>query len=196
RVSQATLVDQVLVAIPDTELDKVLAEHLKRLKVSYFQGSENDVLDRYVKAGQAAKAELIVRVCADNPLITGEVLDRLILFYLNHTCDYAYNHIPKNNLWPDGLGAEIVSFDLLQSLSLKAKQISEREHCLNYIWNHTCDFKILTFDPQESWLCRPEIKLDIDSQQDFQKLSLLPLNLESNLEEIITTYDQYVLNSK
>ncbi|MBQ9537330.1 MAG: NTP transferase domain-containing protein [Desulfovibrionaceae bacterium] len=185
RVSQAKQLKQVIVAIPDTQLDQVLAQHLKRLGVDVFMGAEDDVLGRFVGAAHMTQAELIVRVCADNPLIWGEAIDRLITTYRESPCDYCYNHIPKNNLWPDGLGAEIIACDLLEDLDKKAQLASEREHCLNYLWNHPQDFKIKTFDPLEPWLRRPDLKLDIDHVADFQRLSLLPLHPKMDAKAII-----------
>ncbi len=93
----------------------MLARHLRAQGVNTFRGSEQDVLSRMHGAAAAHGADLVVRVCADNPLIWGGEIDNLIRFYQReHTagnCDYAYNHIPRNNLYPDGLGAEIVSFE-------------------------------------------------------------------------------------
>ena len=185
RVSQSKLLDQYIVAIPDTSLDQILAEHLERLAVPYFVGSENDVLARFIGAAHNTQADLVVRICADNPLIWWEAIDQLIEHYLTYLPDYAYNHVPKNNLWPDGLGAEILSTELLEDLGRKASLPSEREHCLNYIWNNAKDFKIETFDPRQSILCRPNLKLDIDTVSDFERLARLPLSINLGAEDIV-----------
>ncbi len=69
RVARSRKVDRVLVAIPDTELDAVLADHLAARRVACFRGDENDVLGRYVNAAASVDAGTVIRVCADNPLI-------------------------------------------------------------------------------------------------------------------------------
>ena len=107
RLARARLLDGLIVAVPDTKLDRVLYEHLERRGVPVMAGPEEDVLARFALAAKQADAGLVVRVCADNPCIWGEAVDRLVAFYREGVCDYAYNHIPRNNLWPDGLGAEI-----------------------------------------------------------------------------------------
>ena len=152
-------------------------------------GSEQDVLSRFVLAAEASHADRVVRVCADNPLIWGEAIDRLIRQFDRGGCDYCYNHIPRANRWPDGLGAEIVSRGLLDSIAEKAVEPSEREHCLNYIWDHQQDFTIRTFDPREEWLCRPEVKLDIDTADDFCKLALMPIDPGMDARRIIDVVD-------
>lgn len=63
------------------------------------------------------------------------------------------------------------------------------EHCLNYIWDNAAAYRISTFDPQEPWLCRPELKLDLDRAEDFQRLALLPLTPEMDARAIVTVMD-------
>lgn len=185
RVAQSSLLNAVVVAIPDTAMDAVLAEHLSKRKTPFFKGSEDDVLRRILYAAEQTRAELVVRVCADNPLVCGGAIDELINFYLANECDYAWNHIPRNNLWPDGLGAEIVSLNLLQQLNKAAQFPSQREHCFNYIWDNLPKFKVSTFDPSEPWLCRPDIKLDIDTPEDFCRLAKMPFEPDMDARQII-----------
>lgn len=190
RLLKARKLSGIIVAVPDTPLDETLAQHLERSGLPWMKGPENDVLKRFRMAADISGADIVVRVCADNPLIWWEAVDRLIDFYENSNADYAYNHIPRGNLWPDGLGAEIISADLLRHLDAVATLPAQREHCLNYIADNPGEFQIATFDPLESWLARPDLKLDLDSPEDYQKLALVPLNPESGAEEIIRAFGQ------
>jgi spore coat polysaccharide biosynthesis protein SpsF len=116
-------------------------------------------------------------------------VDRLVDFYRAGPWDYAYNHIPRNNLWPDGLGAEILSRDLLDELDAKARQPSQREHCLNYLWDTAANYRLGTFNPQEPWLQRPDLKLDVDKPADFPRLALLPLHPDMDARAIVAACD-------
>lgn len=188
RVATATLVDQVVVAIPDTPLDDVLQAHLQDKGIACFRGSENDVLHRFYEAGRAFNATQIVRICADNPLVSGEAIDQLLQFYAQSGADYAYNHIPRNNRWPDGLGAETLSFALLEELERKASLPEHREHCLSYLWDNAGSYSIATFDPANPLLCRPELKLDMDTKEDFRRLALLPLRPDMSMLDIVALF--------
>lgn len=185
RLARARSLDGIMVAVPDTPLDLVLLEHLRRRGVPCMAGPEDDVLARFCMAARMADAGLVVRVCADNPLIWGEAVDRLADFHARGRWDYAYNHVPRNNLWPDGLGAEILSRDLLEELETKAVLPAQREHCLNHIWDNAARFSIGTFDPQEEWLRRPDLKLDMDRPEDFRRLALLPLHPQMDARAIV-----------
>jgi spore coat polysaccharide biosynthesis protein SpsF len=194
RAGAAAMLNGLVVATTDRARDDPLAEHLARQGVAVFRGPEDDVLERFRRAGEWAEATHLVRVCADNPLIWGGAVDELIRRYreLAEREDpdrlYVYNHIPRNNLWPDGLGAEMISFPLLASLARKAVLPEHREHCLSYIWDHAEDFELRTFDPADPRLRRPEIKLDVDTPADYRRLALMPLTPASPPEEVVRLY--------
>lgn len=188
RLTLAKRLDQIIIAIPDTPNDQILADYLKKQKIPFIKGPEDDVLSRFILAAKEVNADAIVRVCADNPLVWGEAVDQLIEFYEKTDADYAYNHIPKNNLWPDGLGAEIISREVLDYLNIKAKKKSQREHCLNYIWDNQHQFKIGTFNPRENALQHPELKLDMDNPKDYYNLACKPIHWKMSGPEIIKIF--------
>ena len=154
-----------------------------------FRGSEDDVLGRFHMAASFYNATHVVRICADNPLIWGGEIDHLIRAFLTQPgCDYAYNHVPRGNLYPDGLGAEIVPFEVLEKLEQTAALPAHREHCLSYIWEHKAQFRIHTFDPPDPRLHRPNVKLDVDTPEDFRKLALMPIHADMPPAEVILRY--------
>ena len=89
RLAKSRRLDGLMVAVPDTKLDRVLYEHLERRGVPVMAGPEEDVLARFALAAKEADAGLVVRVCADNPCIWGEAVDRLVDFYRKGGCEYA-----------------------------------------------------------------------------------------------------------
>ena len=195
RLGKARQVDEIIVAIPNTPLDSILRDHLQKRRTHCFAGSENDVLARMTQAARSAEATTVLRICADNPLLDPEAIDELIDFYNETSPDYAYNHVPRGNLWPDGLGCEILSRDLLEQIEKQATLPAQREHCLNYIVDNPAKFTIGTFDPPRPALRRPEIKLDLDSVTDYQRLCALKAHPDIKAEEIIQAWDKAFGNS-
>jgi spore coat polysaccharide biosynthesis protein SpsF len=200
RLARSALLDRLVVAVPDTPLDAALAAHVRErlmpldTRIALFCGSEDDVLERFRAAGAAFGASRVVRVCADNPLIWGGEVDNLIRFFEKTGCEYAYNHIPRDNLYPDGLGAEILSFALLARIAAETRERRHREHCLSYLWDNARDFDIRTFDPPDPALRHPELKLDVDSREDFLSLSLLPLRPDMPPREIVEVFLKHSQN--
>jgi len=184
RVMQVKQVDLVVFALPDTKQDDLLAFYLQSIGATVFRGSENDLVERYYKAAKSVDADTVIRICADNPLICASEVDRLISSFNENECDYAYNHIPIGNSYPDGIGAEICTMDILEEIYLKAILQNHREHLFNYIIENKENFKIKTFDPPES-IMYPEVKLDIDTIDDYRKLLEKEYRIDMTAEEII-----------
>ena len=188
RVQKSQLLDDLIVAVPISEDNDILAKYLQELNVKVFRGSESDVLNRFYESVKNENATQIVRICADNPLIDGLEIDNLIEFYKNNPCDYAYNHIPKDNLYPDGLGAEIISFDLLKNLNEIVQMQHHKEHCLSYITDNKEKYVIKTFNPLESYLHYPELKFDVDTFDDYYKLAMKELNINTTSKEVVKLF--------
>ena len=190
RVKQSRTIDTLVFAVPDTPLDQVLATYLEQKGEDVFRGDEQDVLGRFFGAAKESKATHIVRVCADNPLVSPEEIDNLVEFYFSQPCDYAYNHIPRNNAYPDGLGAEMVSMELLGILHQKATLASHREHIFNFIWDNSDEFSIKTLDPPNPLIGYPEVRLDIDTPEDYSKFLSVPMDIEMGSEEIVALFKE------
>ena len=190
RVKKARLLDDVVVAIPDTDENDILSSFLEELGVKIFRGPEDDVLMRILLAAREHGTTHIVRVCADNPLVSGQEIDHLVDFYLKHPCDYAYNHIPKNNTYPDGLGAEIVSFPFLVRLDMLATEPHHREHCFSFITDNPDQFSIRTFDPPNKMIAHPQLKFDVDTFEDFKLLALKNFTIDTTPEDLVRLFEE------
>lgn len=162
RTKKAKLLDKIIFAIPKNKFNRNLKKYLLEKKLNIFEGSENDVLSRFTNIIKKEKPHTVVRICADNPFICPNEIDNLIKFYKKNNCDYAFNHIPKENLYPDGIGAEVANANkILQYSKLKLNK-NLREHIFSYINQNPNKYKIKTFDPIDKNLHRPHLKLDID----------------------------------
>ena len=52
------------------------------------------MLSRFLDIASNEKADIIVRICADNPLLDWVEVDKVIDYFLKRDLDYAFNHIP------------------------------------------------------------------------------------------------------
>src|SRR5437868_3425972 len=68
RLPRVALVDEIVLAIPETAQDDPLAALGQRLGVAVFRGAENDLVDRYYQAATAHGAGTVVRIPGDNPV--------------------------------------------------------------------------------------------------------------------------------
>jgi len=54
----------------------------------------------------------------------------------------------------------------------------------NYVWSHPEKFKLRTFDPPNEFAF-PEIKLDIDTVDDYRELSARKYRIDMSAQEIV-----------
>lgn len=131
RARKATTVDDVLVATSDSVRDAPILSFCEELGVRCFCGSEDDVLDRFFHAAKEARADAIVRITADCPLIDPAVIDRVVARFSGGDLDYASNCL--HYTYPDGLDVEVFSFAALDKAWREAAKPSEREHVTPFL---------------------------------------------------------------
>src|SRR3989338_268536 len=108
RIRRARLLEQIVVATTASAHDGALARFCEEEKLNYFRGSEKDVLARFYQAAKRFKANVIVRLTADSPLIDPLLIDEAVNFYKNNTdlYDYVANTAPPPSTFPDGMDVE------------------------------------------------------------------------------------------
>ncbi len=131
RLNKSKLIDQIVLATSTDKKNKNLINHVEELGFFCFKGSEIDVLDRYVKAAEYVKAEIIVRITGDCPLVDSVLVDECINGFLNSKVDYYSNTI--NPTFPDGLDVEVFKYSSLKQASERASKQTHREHVTPYI---------------------------------------------------------------
>ena len=117
RLKKSKEANDVVVATSKEPENKVLIEHLKKIKTKVFIGNENDVLDRFYKAAKKFKADIIVRITADCPFVDAGLIDDFIKRFKNKKPDYLANCLPWT--FPDGLDTEVFSFKLLEKIDFQ-----------------------------------------------------------------------------
>jgi len=195
RISKCREVNEVVVAIPLSTNNLPLYSHLIHIGANVIYGSEEDVLGRVYKAAWSYEADYVVRVCADNPFVSWTVVDDLVREYKESNLDYAYNHIPIGNTYPNGLGAEIVCIDLLRDLNhpgFDTLSKEQHEHIFNYVWDNWQNFRmgVLGISGILS-MCRriyPWMRLDIDTMGDYQKAIESGVTIDMDALEVVKAY--------
>ena len=131
RLGRSRLINDVIVATSSAQGDDPIAEAATQKNIKLFRGHETDVLDRYYEAAKSARADIVVRITGDCPLIDSEVVDRVITTFLSEECDYASNTLVCT--YPDGLDAEVFSFAALEIAWRNGRRAADREHVTPFI---------------------------------------------------------------
>jgi spore coat polysaccharide biosynthesis protein SpsF len=142
RAEQSQTIDQVIVATTDRPHDRAIVNFCKRSDWPVVTGSEDDVLQRYVDAARFAKADRIVRITSDCPLIDPGIIDRVVgKMKQNDQLDYVANFFPRR-WYPRGLDAEVVTRATLEQLAATVDSPNFREHVTLSIYRNPDRYRI------------------------------------------------------
>tara|TARA_B100001057_G_scaffold497302_1_gene601068 strand:- start:62 stop:796 length:735 start_codon:yes stop_codon:yes gene_type:complete len=186
-------IGKIILATSNNTKDEVLKKYSLKYNIDFFQGSENNVLDRFILACKKHNVDKVIRVCADNPFIDVCLLKKLINLSSKKQYDYAsyyYNNTPTIRTH-FGIFSEYVSLSALKKIKEATCENKYIEHVTNYIYENEQKFKILKIP----FIFQGEsIRLTIDDPEDFKLLKNIILQnnklLFMNHNDIFTFLDQ------
>jgi spore coat polysaccharide biosynthesis protein SpsF len=154
RASRAEGADIVCVATSVEAADDAIESAAKSLGFPVFRGSEADVLSRYAGAAEMVKADVVVRITCDCPLIDPNVVGQAILVSKENSADYVAQEWDG---WPHGIGCEVFPRVLLDRATRETLDAYDREHVTPWIRNTAAKTSLLMKGPggpvsQQRWL--------------------------------------------
>src|SRR5215216_679001 len=78
RTSRATVVTETIFATTTDPSDDPVAEYCEFSGIPFTRGSLFDVLDRYYQAASLTRADVIVRITADCPVVDSALIDNAV----------------------------------------------------------------------------------------------------------------------
>ena len=116
RLKLSKYLNDIVFSIPNNIQNKKLESHLIENKIKYYKGSENNVVSRFLNTAKKFKADNIVRVTADCPLVDPKMLDQMLHNFKKNKVDYLNIRDPLNKhdkySYPDGFDLEIFTINV------------------------------------------------------------------------------------
>lgn len=163
RATAAKTLQKVVVATSSEPADDVVEAWCQDNGVSFFRGSENDVLDRYYHAAYHYRAEAVTRITSDCPMIDPEIIDRTVSAFLDQRPDYASN--TRARTYPRGLDTEVMTFAALQRAWSEARNPYQRIHVTPFIYENPEMFSILSVTGETDYSC---YRWTVDTHEDLE----------------------------
>ncbi len=165
RLSMVSCIDQIILATPSSASNSILNAHVRNLGYEVYNGSENDVLDRYYQAVKDKRPDAVIRITGDCPLIDPSLVNDIVKAFIEQNVDYLSNTLDPT--YPDGLDTEIFTYKSLEKAADLAKLPKEREHVTPYIYESglfkTASYKHAQDHSDKRWT--------VDEASDFQVIS-------------------------
>lgn len=185
RLQRVELAEEIVIATTVNVEDQKIVDFCRFEQIPLFRGQSEDVLDRFYYAAQTFKADVIVRITSDCPLIDPIIIDQVIKTYLDNYPNYDYvsnSHLRRS--YPIGMDVEVFSFKALEEAFHEATLPEEREHVTPFIYRRPTRYhkKLITHEPDLS-----NLRLTVDTIEDFELISKL-------LEDIYTKKPEFTMD--
>ena len=192
RLRLCKTLDEIIVATSVGVENDVIESFCNVEGIRCYRGSEDDVLDRTLKALEYASATIGVEVFGDCPLIDPLIVDNLVNYFRE---DFAYDFVGNDlkTTYPPGMEVEVFAVKALSDSS-KRLPLNDpvREHGTLFIRQHPELYNLMNIEATGASL-RPELELEVDTAEDFSVISSVVENfrgrIDFTLEEIIRYLD-------
>lgn len=162
---------KVIVATSVNENNDQLDSFLSKKGEIVYRGSEDDVLDRFIKAAEANGVEGIVRICSDNPFMDWHGVAALVEKAQNSDADYIgfrINDTPSI-LTHFGFWGEFVTLAALKKVYATTELgTPAHEHVTFHVYKHPDEYKCEWITGPDFLEGRDDIRLTIDTPDDLQ----------------------------
>jgi spore coat polysaccharide biosynthesis protein SpsF len=193
RLRQVKQADEVVIATTTNDTDQPIIELCEQLGVAYYRGSEEDVLSRYYEAATNFRADVVVRVTSDCPLIDPGIVDEAIGLYIDNRDKYDYVSNTLERTYPRGLDAEVFSMAALEKAYKGAREQPEREHVTLYIYRRPENFRLADFSSSVDY---SQHRWTVDTPEDFEFIKLIlqelyPVNDRFNWLDVLDLLNEH-----
>ena len=162
------------------ESDDQLIGMLEKNYVSYYRGSLENVVSRYLSFMKEYQVKKVVRISGDSPLINPDVILKVIAQDQELAdADLTTNVFPRT--FPKGQSVEVIPRKSLELLRDRSLSESDIEHVTPYFYANNKEFKINNLNNTEDL---SSINLSVDTKEDLlrvnQFMALKSLNYSSS----------------
>lgn len=193
RVKRSKHVTETVIATTTDPLDMPIVELCQKLGTPVFRGSLPDVLDRYYQCAVYYRADYVVRLTGDCPLIDPELIDQVVRALLENPVDFTCNRLPPpfSRTYPIGLDVESCTFEALENAWKNAAAKHDREHVMPYLYEVPGRFRIKQLQNDVDY---GSLRWTLDTPEDLALLRVVVKRLgnrnDFSWKEVLTLFQQ------
>ena len=199
RVRKSKYISDVIVATTTNKKDNKIVNFLKKKKIKFFRGDENNVTKRIIQTAETFNGKMIVQLTADNPFVDPVIIDYMIKFYLKNISKFQYvtncgfGNYDKSHV-PLGFNTQIFLLKHLKNNYKYCNKKDLREHPSLYFYREGKKYKLKNLPLPKKYKTNLNIRLTVDTVEDLRLARLVfkklngDKNLNFGLAEIISFF--------
>ena len=168
RVRRCRSIDGLWIATSTDPGDDAVAEFARAEAVELYRGALDDVAGRLLGAAEAARADALVRINADSPLIDPAIVDQAVELYRCQRPELVSNVVRRT--FPKGQSVEVVAVPALKRAIEAMTTPDEREHVTPWFYANPARVSIVSFESADP---RPQMQLSVDTLEDLQRVEAI-----------------------
>ncbi|MDE1818491.1 MAG: NTP transferase domain-containing protein [Thaumarchaeota archaeon] len=173
RLKLVKNIEKIVIVTGPEDVNSSIINDAKRLKVDYFCGNEQNILDRFYQAHLFLDSDVIIRVTGDCPLIDPDLINKGLEIFSRVHCDIL--SVNRVRTFPHGFDFEIFTGDALKRSWMEIHNtytsnndfyksvIPPTTHMLNS--QNFTNFDLVNDDNLSN------IRLTLDYQEDFELIA-------------------------
>jgi spore coat polysaccharide biosynthesis protein SpsF len=167
RLKNVPSLDAIVIATTVNDTDEPLIDLAINTGISFFRGSENNVMSRVIGAAESVKANTIVGITGDCTIIDPLLIEQAIQMFVNNNCAYVNNAVIPS--YPGGMNTQVYALESLKKSSEMTNDPLDYEHVTSHIFRHPEIFPpiYLVAPPDLHW---PDLQLELDEENDYKLL--------------------------
>lgn len=188
RVMTASIPKKVVWCTSVHSQDDPLEQLANERCIPIFRGAEDDVMGRFLDAASRIGATTVIRVTGDNPLSDPELMDLLITSHFDLNAEYSYN-----DQLPRGTRCEVIDVKMLEKCHERLQDPNSSEYMTLQLRRPDV-FKVNRVHCPDVRLHRPEMRLTVDTKEDYELLSSIYKHYQGNVPKLIEVVEWLDLN--
>lgn len=203
RMSKAKYIGKIVVATSIEQEDDTIVRFCLINGIACFRGSLTNLLERHYQTAVKYKADIVLKIPSDCPLIDPEVIDIVIEHFLElySLPIYQSANLPiiVSNLhpgsWPDGNDVEVMNMEALRFAHNEATTKLDREHTTPFMYDSKNNFITENVSWESGLDYSKSHRWTIDYSEDYVFIKnvyteLYPNNPNFNCEDILNLLKQ------
>lgn len=161
RAQQAEAGEDMILAIGDRPENEAIIEWCNRNQVTYYTGSEEDLLNRHLRAARKTNSDPVVRITGDCPFVPPSEIDRVVEEHKQNNARYTTNVADE---MPIGTAVDVLDRDVLTELH----ELGDT-HPVRRLRNSPDEWKT-KFYPGDLWTEFSKAHTAVDTPDDYWTL--------------------------
>ena len=168
RLKECKTLNKIIIATTERTEDDEIVEMCLNNSISFFRGSENNVIDRVANLLQEFQVDVHVECVGDSPLIDPLIVDEYVKLFCRRENNYDYLSNCLSTSYPPGLDVIVYNSKILTQLNNElSKDDPLREHVGYNITRFPEKYNIKSLTAPDAFN-DPEFYLEVDTEEDFE----------------------------